>query len=89
MMDYLISYLIIINVIAFVAFGIDKLKAKKSWWRIPEATLIGLASAGGSIGALLGMRYWRHKTRHRKFKYGLPAILLIHIALAMLILRNQ
>ena len=88
-MDYLISYLIIINVIAFVAFGIDKLKAKKSWWRIPEATLIGMVSAGGSIGALLGMRYWRHKTRHRKFKYGLPAILLIHIALAMLILSNQ
>ena len=69
------------NVVAFAAFGIDKYKAKRGLWRISEATLLLLAVVGGSIGALMGMRIWRHKTQHAKFRYGLPLIILAQIAL--------
>lgn len=62
-------------------YGIDKLKAKQDKWRIPEATLLLLAVVGGSIGAWIGMKVWHHKTLHKKFRYGVPAILLIQIAL--------
>jgi uncharacterized membrane protein YsdA (DUF1294 family) len=62
-------------------YGIDKYKAKKAKLRIPEATLLLLAVLGGSIGAWMGMKVWHHKTMHKKFKYGIPAILLIQIAL--------
>ena len=65
----------------FTVYGIDKLKAKQGSWRISEATLLILAVIGGSIGALLGMKVWRHKTMHKKFKYGLPLILIIQIIL--------
>ena len=74
-------YLAVINVVAFFMFGIDKWKAKKSKWRIPEATLLGLAVFGGSIGAWLGMKVWHHKTQHKKFRYGVPAIIIIQLAL--------
>ena len=77
-------YLAIINVVTFFVYGIDKLKAKRSKWRIPEATLLGLAVIGGSIGAWLGMKVWHHKTLHKKFKYGVPLILLVQIALILL-----
>ena len=77
-------YLAVINVVAFFMYGIDKWKAKKSKWRIPEASLLGLAITGGSIGAWLGMRVWHHKTLHRKFKYGVPLILIAQIALLFL-----
>ena len=70
-----------INAITFVVYGIDKYKAKKAKWRISEATLLLLAVLGGSIGAWMGMRVWHHKTMHKKFKYGIPAILLMQIAL--------
>lgn len=70
-----------INAITFVVYGIDKYKAKKAKWRISEATLLLLAILGGSIGAWMGMRVWHHKTMHRKFKYGIPALLLMQIAL--------
>ena len=70
-----------INAITFVVYGIDKYKAQKAKWRISEATLLLLAVLGGSIGAWMGMRVWHHKTMHRKFKYGIPALLLIQIAL--------
>ena len=70
-----------INAITFVVYGIDKYKAKKTKWRISEATLLLLAVLGGSIGAWMGMRVWHHKTMHRKFKYGIPALLLMQIAL--------
>lgn len=77
-----IIYLFIgINVLTFFVYGIDKWRAKQGRWRISEATLLMLAVIGGSIGALLGMRIWHHKTMHKKFKYGLPAILLAQIAL--------
>ena len=74
-------YLLAVNVVAFAAFGIDKYKAKRGLWRISEATLLLLAVVGGSIGALMGMRIWHHKTQHAKFRYGLPLIILAQIAL--------
>ena len=77
----MIYYLIVINVIAFPIYGMDKWKAKRGSWRISEATLLLMAVAGGSIGALLGMNVWHHKTMHKKFKYGLPLILLAQLAL--------
>ncbi len=82
----LLYYLIVINIVTFLVYGIDKWKAKQGSWRISEATLLILAAIGGSIGALLGMRVWHHKTMHKKFKYGLPLILLVQIALIYLIL---
>ena len=81
----LLYYLIVINVVTILVYGIDKWKAKQGSWRISEATLLILAVIGGSIGALLGMKLWRHKTQHKKFKYGLPLILLAQIALIYLI----
>lgn len=82
MTPLLLYYLAGINVAAFLLFGLDKWKAKTDQWRIPENTLMLLALAGGSVGALLGMRTWRHKTQHAKFKYGIPAIILVQIFLA-------
>ena len=74
-------HLLVINEVTFIVYGIDKYKAKKAKWRIPEATLLLLAVLGGSIGAWMGMKVWHPKTMHKKFKYGIPAILLIQIAL--------
>ena len=82
----LLYYLIVITIVTFLVYGIDKWKAKQGSWRISEANLLILAVIGGSIGALLGMRVWHHKTMHKKFKYGLPLILLAQIALIYLIL---
>ena len=77
----LVCYLVAINAVTFIVYGIDKYKAKKAKWRISEATLLLLAVLGGSVGAWVGMKVWHHKTMHKKFKYGIPAILLIQIAL--------
>ena len=81
MTEALLYYLIVINVVTFLIYGIDKWQAKKGKWRISEATLLLLAIIGGSIGAWLGMKVWHHKTMHKKFKYGIPAILIIQIIL--------
>ena len=81
MTEALLYYLIVINVVTFLVYGIDKWRAKKGKWRISEATLLLLAVIGGSIGAWLGMKVWHHKTMHKKFKYGIPAILIIQIIL--------
>ena len=81
----IILYLVAINVVTFLLYGIDKFKAQRSRWRIPEAVLLGLAVVGGSIGAWLGMMVWRHKTQHKKFKYGIPSILALQIALLFLV----
>ena len=78
-----IYYLLIINAVAFIVYGIDKLKARKGRWRISEATLLLLALVGGSVGAWLGMKVWHHKTMHLKFKYGLPTIFLLQLAIAV------
>ena len=88
-MSCLAYYLLAINSVAFIMYGIDKYKAKKAKWRISEATLLLLAVLGGSIGAWMGMKVWHHKTMHKKFKYGIPAILLIQIALMAYLHMNQ
>jgi len=80
MVTEIIILLAILNVVTFIVYGIDKFKAKRGMWRISEFTLLLLAAVGGSIGALLGMQVFRHKTQHLKFKYGVPAILIIQIA---------
>ena len=79
-------YLILVNAIAFLLMLIDKQKAKKKKWRIPEATLMGSAAIGGSIGALAGMYTFRHKTKHPKFTIGVPVILVLQIAAVIWIL---
>lgn len=81
----LIGYLILINAAAFLLMLIDKYKAKKNKWRIPEATLMGAAAIGGSLGAIAGMYTFRHKTKHLKFTMGLPAILAMQIVLGILL----
>ncbi|MBR6892912.1 MAG: DUF1294 domain-containing protein [Bacteroidaceae bacterium] len=80
----IVIYLIVINVVTFFIYGIDKWKAMRSKWRISEAMLLGLAVIGGSIGAWLGMKVWHHKTMHKKFKYGIPLILIVQITLLAL-----
>ena len=76
-----ISYLIIINIVGFFAMGIDKWKAKKNAWRIPENTLFGITALGGGIGTIVGMYTFRHKTQKPKFTIGLPTILILEIVL--------
>ena len=75
-------WLIAINLVTFAVYGIDKRRARRGAWRVPEKTLFLLPLLGGSIGALLGMRVFRHKTKHWYFVWGVPAILLAQIALA-------
>lgn len=79
--ELFIYYIIAINIITFIVYGIDKLKAKKGWWRIPEATLLMLAAIGGSIGAFCGIMLFRHKTKHLKFILGVPLIFILQFAL--------
>lgn len=76
-------YLIFVNVITFFIYGIDKYKAKHKKWRISETALLLWAIIGGSIGAIAGIKIWHHKTMHKKFKYGVPAILLLQTVLAI------
>lgn len=78
--------LLLLNVVTFVIYGIDKLKARKGKWRIPESTLLLLAILGGSIGAFAGMEVFRHKTHHRKFTILVPVFLCLHAATAMYLL---
>ncbi len=81
-MKYIIIYLLTTNVIAFLMYGLDKWKAKKDKWRVPEKTLLLLAAIGGSIGALVAMQVFRHKTKHAKFLIGVPVILVLQLVLA-------
>ncbi|MDY3933573.1 MAG: DUF1294 domain-containing protein [Muribaculaceae bacterium] len=76
-----ICYIVVINLVSFMMFGIDKYKARRGQWRISEATQLAVAAIGGSIGAWMGMKVWHHKTLHSKFRYGVPIMLLAHIAL--------
>lgn len=80
-------YLVLINVITFMVFGIDKVRAKKGKWRIPESTLLLLAIVGGSVGAWSGLKVWHHKTQHKKFKYGIPLIIIIQIGLCLYLIK--
>ena len=75
-------WLIAINIVTFAVYGIDKGKARRGAWRVPEKTLFLLPLLGGSLGALLGMRVFHHKTKHWYFVWGIPAILLVQAALA-------
>ena len=86
MTKLILLYLLIINAIGFALMLVDKHKARKNLWRIPEATLMTAAALGGSIGCLLGMYTVRHKTRHLKFTLGIPLILSAQIALALFLL---
>lgn len=81
--------LTVVNAVAFIVYGIDKYRARNAKWRIPEATLLMLAVVGGSVGAWLGMKAWHHKTRHMKFRYGVPVILLLQIVVATLLYVNH
>ena len=81
-------YLAAINLAAFVTFGADKRRARRHLWRVPEKTLFALAILGGSVGALCGMRVFHHKTRHRYFRWGIPAILRLQLALALWLYRR-
>ena len=87
-MEEIICCLLAVNIATFLLYGIDKYKAKKGKWRISEATLLTMAAIGGSIGAWAGMRLWHHKTMHKKFKYGIPLITILQVALAVYLLTN-
>ncbi len=89
MMKIPVIYLVTTNVVTFFIFGIDKWKAKHSKWRITEATLLMLAILGGSIGAWLGMKIWHHKTMHKKFKYGIPLILIVQVTVLWMLLGRE
>lgn len=85
---WLIIWLVLINVLTFLVFGLDKWKAKRkvkkeSVRRVPEKTLFLLSAIGGSIGALLGMKAWHHKTLHKTFRFGIPAILIAQIVIPL------
>lgn len=82
------GYWSIVNLIGFIMMGVDKKRAVRRAWRIPEASLFGIALIGGALGCTLGMRYFRHKTRHWYFKYGMPAIFFIQVLCGMLLLQN-
>lgn len=79
------GYVLIINIIGFMIMGIDKSRAKRNQWRIRENTLFFIAAIGGSIGSILGMKNFHHKTKHNSFKYGMPCILILQIACILLL----
>ena len=88
MIRVLLIALAAVNLLAFILYGIDKFKAKKGAWRIPEASLLLVAFLGGSLGALLGMELFRHKTKHAKFKVLVPLFLILHVVLAVYIVKT-
>ena len=83
LLKYVLYYLAAINLVTFLVYGIDKLRAKRGAWRIPEKTLFLLPILGGSVGAIAGMKVFHHKTKHWYFKYGLPLILILQLALVV------
>ena len=86
-MKYVLVLLVVLNLLSFLLYGLDKWKAKRNAWRIRESTLLLAAAMGGSLGALLGMELFRHKTKHWKFKILVPLFLVLHIALGVYIVR--
>lgn len=76
-----VLYIIIVNLLGFISMGLDKHKAKKNQWRIQEKTLFVIAAIGGSIGSIIGMQYFRHKTKHFYFVIGMPLILVLQVIL--------
>ncbi len=88
MQQYLIWYYAAANVLAFLLYGIDKVKAKAGAWRIPERTLLGVAFLGGAFGAFLGMQIFRHKTKHAQFVILVPLCCVLHLVLLVFLLRG-
>ncbi|MFC4556641.1 DUF1294 domain-containing protein [Virgibacillus kekensis] len=84
----LVVYLITANIITFLFMAMDKRRARNREYRIPERTFWGLALIGGAVGAYLGMRQFRHKTKHRSFVVGMPLLIVLHIALLMYLYIN-
>ena len=82
-MNYFLAYLLLINAISLGIMHIDKRNARQNLWRVPERRLFFLACIGGSLGSLLGMRLFRHKTKHTKFTLGVPCILAIQAVVAL------
>ena len=82
---YIIIYFVIVNIFGFALMGIDKRRARKSAFRIPEATLFSVAIIGGSLGSTIGMFFFKHKTKHWYFKFGLPLIFLIQIIIIVVL----
>ena len=89
MLNAILIYLLVTNVVTFIVYGVDKYKAKHRKWRISEATLLLLAVTGDSVGAWCGIKVWHHKTMHKKFKYGVPVIFLLQLALAIWIINKM
>ena len=88
MLEYFLYYLIIINILTFIIYGIDKEKAKKGQWRIPESILLLLAVVGGSFGAWFGMRKFHHKTRKPKFYISVPLIFIVQVIVICTVMRK-
>ena len=86
-MDAILIYVVLVNIVAFLMYGADKWNAKRNRWRIPEKTLLGIAAVGGSMGAYVGMQFFRHKTKKPKFYIGVPFIFLVQIAVLIYISR--
>lgn len=82
----IISYFVVMNVIGFSSMGIDKRKARKHKWRIPEARLFLYAILGGCIGSIVGMQVFRHKTKHTKFIVGMPVVLILWLVMAGIVI---
>ena len=80
----LIYYLLAVNVLTFIVSGVDKWKARRGRWPVPEASLLGLAALGGSVGAWLAMQLFRHKTQKKKFRYGVPVLFVLQVAAVVL-----
>ena len=87
-MKTILLLFVAVNLISFALYGLDKLKAKKGLWRIRESTLLLVSALGGSLGALLGMEVFRHKTKHWQFKVLVPVLLALHIALAVWLVKS-
>ena len=87
-LQYILIYLAIMNLVGFLLMGIDKAKAKRHAFRIPEATLFLVAAFGGSIGSIIGMYTFRHKTKHKTFVYGMPAILAAQLLIVWVAVRG-
>ena len=87
-MKTILLLLIAVNLVSFALYGLDKLKAKKGLWRVKESTLLLVAAFGGSVGALLGMEVFRHKTKHWQFKVLVPVFLALHVALGVWLVKS-